>query len=1234
MQLSKDYKLNNPSISSTFIDSEGKLKIFNSSGNLIPYSDLKFAIEAVEFYNSSPNPSGTRSFSISIGNGQVSYLPSNGHYYEYVSKDGISWTAARDAAALKKHYGLQGYLATLTSEEEAQLAGAQAPGTGWIGGSDAETEGTWKWVTGPEAGTIFWRGEGNGTTTAPFNYANWNAPNEPNDTGDNEDYAHITAPAVGNLGTWNDLPLEGNPITTANGNYFPRGYIVEYGGTTGDPTLLLSASTTLKMAKITKTTPATRCGNGTVILQATAENGTVYWYDSQTATTPIATGNSFSTPTLSSTTSFYVDAGCISSRVPIIATINSMPDYPQIGTNTTNPVAYCLNKTAMPLEAIASTNCVLNWYTSATGGTASAISPTPSTTMVGTTKYYVSQTDKTTGCEGPRAEIIVTVNPLPTAVLTNNISYCQNQNTSPLVATAAANCSLNWYNTATGGIPSSTSPTPSSAVIGTTKFYVSQTENTTGCEGPRTEITVTINPLAVAPTVNNKSYCNNEITSPLTATASANCSLNWYTSATGGTASATSPTPSSATVGITKYYVSQTDKTTGCEGSRSEIIVTVNPLPIVNNISIFQCDGDLIPDGKTLFNLTVKNDAISGNYNNEIFTYYTTLNGANNALASDLIANELAFENTTPTSMDIWARVTNKLTGCFSVAKISLIVSATNIPANFKIIVPPVCDDLLDSNGNNNTNNNDRDGISSFDLSATKVTIQGLLPTTEIYNINYYRNEADALAEINNITDITNYRNIGYPNTQDIWVRVDSQIENACFGLGPYINLKVEALPIANPVIISRQCDDNDDGILTFNTSTLESDLLQGQTNVTVTYFDSNNNPLKDANGVSISSPFPPNFTTTSQLIKAVVTNNTPAQCYDETTIEFIVDKTPQAFPINSALTTSCDDEINPLEQDGKYAFDTTGFDTTILGGQTGMTLKFYDENGALLPSPLPNPFVTGTQKITAKVENPNNPNCTALTIIEFNVQPLPKIDINLDGSANELVCSNLSTFYVTLDAGITDNTPTSDYNYIWEKDGTDLGINAPTLDVNKIGNYTVEVINNVGCSRRRTINVNASNIATITSIDIVELSDENSITVNVTGPGDYEFSLDEPTNFWQDSNQFNNIPAGIHEVYINDKNGCGVVSKSVIVVGIPKYFTPNNDSYNDYWGIKGMIKYPNAYVQIFDRYGKLIKYLNNANPNWDGTFNGALLPANDYWYVIKLEEGRPEIRGHFTLKR
>ena len=241
---------------------------------------------------------------------------------------------------------------------------------------------------------------------------------------------------------------------------------------------------------------------------------------------------------------------------------------------------------------------------------------------------------------------------------------------------------------------------------------------------------------------------------------------------------------------------------------------------------------------------------------------------------------------------------------------------------------------------------------------------------------------------------------------------------------------------------------------------------------------------------------------------------------------------------------------------------------------------------------------------------------------------------MNLDGKANKLVCSNLPTFFVTLDAGITDNTPTSDYNYIWKKDAINLNTNSPTLGVNSEGVYTVEVTNNSGCSRIRTIGVKASNVATIDSIDIVDLSDVNSVTVNVSGPGDYEYSLDDHNNFWQDSNFFDNIPAGIHEVFINDKNGCGLVSKEIVVVGIPKYFTPNNDSYNDEWGIKGLSKYPVAIVQVFDRYGKLITTLNPINPTWDGLLNGSPLPADDYWYAITLEKNKPTIRGHFSLKR
>jgi gliding motility-associated-like protein len=1165
---------NHPTIASSWVVSEGKLKLSSVTGSPIPFTDFEAAIADVKYSNSTASPTGNRSFSINLGTGSLSYLPTNKHFYEYVPNLGITWAQARSAAETRNYYGLKGYLATLTSAEEAQLAGAQAPGAGWIGGSDAAIEGQWKWVTGPEGfanggtGTIFWNGAGNGTA---LNFAFWNTNNgEPNNLGD-EDYAHVTAPGIGIAGSWNDLSNTGGLF----GDYQPKGYIVEYGGmVAGDVNgIQISASTVLKISQINVTTPAPICGPGTVTLQATASNGTVNWYDN--TGNPLGTGNSYTTPTLLTTTTYYVDAGCSTARTPITVLVNPLPIA-----NTVTIARHCADDQ----------NGVFSFNTATL----------EKTLLNGQTNITVTYFDQN---NNPLKDIngnLIT-SPFPNSFSTK---------TQTIKAVVTANSPLHCFDET--NIQFIVDDLP--------EAYVVPASLTTVCDDKP-------NPLNQ---VRKFAFNTNELESII---------LGVQTGMTVSYSDANnnplpSPLPNPFVTETQNILVTVTNPlNTNCIATTT-LNFTVNPLPILNDITITQCDTDLISDGKTLFNLTVNNNMISAGYQNETFTYYTTLAGATNAISTDLILNELAFENTTPTSMSIWSRVTNNATGCYGVAKIELIVPATNIDPNYKIIIPPVCDDFLDSNGNNTVNNNKRDGITTFDMTASKTFIQNLLPSTDVYTINYYRNQADALAELNVITDISNYRNIGYPNSQDIWIRIDSNLDNACYGLGPYLTLNVEALPFANTVIIPRQCDDNHDEIFTFNTAALESTLLNGQTNVTVTYFDQNNNPLKDSNGILINSPFPVSFTTASQTIKAVVTNNSALQCFDQTTIEFIVDDLPIAFAIPLALTTACDDEPNPLDQDGKFAFDTTGFEATLLGGQTGMIVKYFDENNNALPSPLPNLFLTKTQNITARVENPFNTSCPATTTLNFIVNAVPNIDLNLNGDSNELICTNLPTFFVTLNAGILDGSPTGNYNYIWTKDGIDLDTNSPTLNVNNVGVYTVEVINQNGCSRIKTITVSASNIATIDSIDIVDLTDVNSVTVNTSGPGDYEYSLDDSSNFWQDSNFFDNVPAGIHEVFINDKNGCGMVSKEIVVVGIPKYFTPNNDSFNDVWGIKGMTKYPLAEVQLFDRYGKYITTLNSLNPNWDGTLNGKSLPASDYWYVITLEKDKPAFRGHFSLKR
>jgi gliding motility-associated-like protein len=454
-------------------------------------------------------------------------------------------------------------------------------------------------------------------------------------------------------------------------------------------------------------------------------------------------------------------------------------------------------------------------------------------------------------------------------------------------------------------------------------------------------------------------------------------------------------------------------------------------------------------------------------------------------------------------------------------------------------------------------------------------------------------------------------------------------LDNACYGLGPYLTLTVEALPTAYPVNATntiRACDDDHDGIFGFDTSTLEATILNGQTTASVRYFDASGNPLNP-----LPNPFVVN-TSTSITVRVInnTTSTTTGACFDEETIQFIVDDLPQIFPLAPNQLTFCDDEINPADQDGILNIDTTNILPTILQGQTGLDITFILEDGTVLTS-LPPTFTTGTQDVILTLTNPLNPSCPVSTTLNFVVNPVPNIEL----VGRELVCTNLPAFTVTFNAGILDGTPPSDYDFQWFLNGTAL-LNQTnySITVNTEGIYSVQVTNANGCSRTKVIEVVASDIASIQNIEVVDLVDINTIEVIVTGSGDYVYSLDDEYSY-QESNFFNNVPMGLHIVYIKDVNGCGVVQKLVSVLGVPKYFTPNGDGIHDTWNIKGANSqfYPNSIIYIFDRFGKLIKQIKPFGPGWDGMYNGNPAPSDDYWFDIKFDDGR-SAKGHFSLKR
>jgi len=308
-----------PNVVANWNANQAKLILTGTGGGSATYTDIIAAVYDVVFNSSNINV-GAKTFSLTAGS--ANYLASTDHYYDYVPANLITWTDAKVAAEAMDYFGLQGYLATLTIPDEGQISGELSPGTGWIGASDAGAEGVWKWMTGPEAGTTFWNGNENGSV-APGMYENWNT-GEPNNYNGGEDYAHITY-NTGIPGSWNDLPNNTNSQPT---DYQAKGFVIEYGGTPGDPVLNISGSTTFNPPQILSTTSSVSCDNDPANLSATSNTTDILWYDSQNGGTLLHTGSTYN-PILTTNTTFWILSSSNScttgTRTAVTATVNASP---------------------------------------------------------------------------------------------------------------------------------------------------------------------------------------------------------------------------------------------------------------------------------------------------------------------------------------------------------------------------------------------------------------------------------------------------------------------------------------------------------------------------------------------------------------------------------------------------------------------------------------------------------------------------------------------------------------------------------------------------------------------------------------------------------------------------------------------------------------------------------------------------------------------------------------------
>ncbi|MFH6768309.1 choice-of-anchor L domain-containing protein [Gaetbulibacter aquiaggeris] len=538
-------------------------------------------------------------------------------------------------------------------------------------------------------------------------------------------------------------------------------------------------------------------------------------------------------------------------------------------------------------------------------------------------------------------------------------------------------------------------------------------------------------------------------------------------------------------------------------------------------------------------------------------------------------------------SNTIYARVQEVGSICYNVTDIIIkIVSRPEVTPGENLIL---CSD------------NYNDDTAIFNLRNFNFT----LPPRLNAEINYFEEEADVDDLSKAIQNLTDYDS----RSRTVFLKV-TDLTVGCSSVIPF-NLVVNRPPKTYDVGTIQICDND---TKTYDLSQLNNVIVDDPAAVNISYHSSLSNAQ---NSIPLTNIF--NYTDSFHKFFARIEDpNTGCIIIPSFNLQI----NPNPVAIAPPPLEGCDDDY-----DGFLVFDLSQQKDAIIGAEnkTNFEVTFYsnpndafigDKNNALDAN---YPAIDG-EIIYARMQNNKTP-CFDITSFSVIVHRLPVINV---GDIVPL-CMNDLPLIIDASTGVSGDT------YLWS---TGEKTNQIDLMPEDLGNYWITITSTDNCVAFKAFSVIESEEATINFTTTVDFADPNSITVDVSGIGNYVYILDDQEP--QISNVFENVTFGPHIVTIRDVNGCQDVSKEVVVIDVPKFVTPNNDGYFDTWHIVGIEQLPGTIVYIYDRHGKLIKTLPSSSPGWDGTYRGQNMPSDDYWFLAKVKKDGVDfdVKGHFALKR
>ena len=359
--------------------------------------------------------------------------------------------------------------------------------------------------------------------------------------------------------------------------------------------------------------------------------------------------------------------------------------------------------------------------------------------------------------------------------------------------------------------------------------------------------------------------------------------------------------------------------------------------------------------------------------------------------------------------------------------------------------------------------------------------------------------------------------------------------------------------------------------------------------------------------------------------------------------LEWTGTSTIDGFPFPEGVEVDQPNDLVECSINGRADFDifSTGSEIT---SQPQTQIEYYAQLAHAIDrvNELQGIYTSSVSEKTiyARVENLVT-GCSEIVDFSLIMNPGPAIKTEVSSGICDLDLDGRGNFDLKqLQAEILQDLSAEDHSISFYPSEQDA-INANS-EINSAQNFSggrifarVEEINGSECFSIATIDLQVNAPASIPGLSTASLNLRvASRKISVAVKPEFDYAVNNPNGPYVAGPEIKDVPAGMNTLYIRNADLCAISSVDVLVPEFAAAFSPNNDGINDSWFVStGSYPVPDRPVRIFDRYGKLLSKFFINSGNWDGTFNGSELPADDYWFEFSLPENLV-LKGHFSLLR